>query len=70
MIDGERMAERHAITAWLRNDPFPWMRRPATLRERIMSAWLILRHGEVMIFGLCELLAAKIEEGDHQGSKA
>lgn len=59
------MSEREAIVAWLRDAPFPWINREAKLRHRIGAAWEILRHGAGPIRGVCQILALKIERGDH-----
>ena len=59
-------AERKAIVAWLRDAPFPWINRKASLWHRILAAWTILRHGEGPIRGLCQFLALKVERGDHR----
>ncbi|MEL7706460.1 hypothetical protein AAG593_09925 [Citromicrobium bathyomarinum] len=57
--------ERERIIRWLIADPIPFMRRKATLWERMQSAWIILWNGEVVFRSFCRLLAMKIEEEAH-----
>jgi hypothetical protein len=57
--------ERAAVVAWLKDAPFPWMRKRSGILGRIQSAWRILVYGEATIHGLLSVVAIKVQRGDH-----
>lgn len=54
-----------AVVQWLRGKPFRWP-TPTPFLDRLRSAWAILRHGDQCFHSVFQLLAMKIERGEHK----